>query len=102
MYMLAGLRSLFIKALVHDYDSADVIIEQWNKECDKVWEYKNEVVAETFYKTAPKVGTWRLESDEEMPDPMFKIVQCSECSEFAYRPYKFCPNCGATMKGLEK
>ena len=46
-------------------------------------------------------GKWKLESDEEMPDFMFKLVVCSECGEKANHTYKFCPNCGIEMNGLE-
>ena len=45
-----------------------------------------------------KHGTWRLETDEEEPNPMFKLVKCSACGNKANHTYKFCPNCGAKMK----
>ena len=103
MYMLAGLRTLFLKALNndlnHDHYTKLALIEQWNKECDKVYEYKNEIVREVYYKTAPKVGTWRLQTDEEEPNPMFKLVVCSNCNKTANSTYDFCPECGADMKG---
>lgn len=45
---------------------------------------------------APVVhGTWSLESDEEMPNFMFKLVICSVCGEKANHTYNYCPNCGA-------
>lgn len=44
-----------------------------------------------------KHGSWRLETDEEMYDPMFKLVVCSECNETANDTYRFCPNCGSKM-----
>ena len=47
-----------------------------------------------------KNGTWRLENNEEMPDPMFKLVICSECNQAASGCYNFCPHCGTPMKGL--
>ena len=46
-------------------------------------------------------GKWILESDEEMPDPTFKLVICSECFKKANHTYKFCPHCGSEMKGLD-
>lgn len=50
--------------------------------------------------TAPVVhGAWSLESDEEMPDFMFKLVICSACGEKANHTYNYCPNCGAKMDG---
>ena len=42
-------------------------------------------------------GKWRLETDEEMPNPMFKLVVCTYCNEKANNTYKFCPNCGKNM-----
>ena len=42
-------------------------------------------------------GKWRLETDEEMPDPMFKLVVCTNCNETANSTYMFCPNCGKQM-----
>jgi hypothetical protein len=44
-----------------------------------------------------RYGTWRLETDEEEPNPMFKFVVCSACNEKSNTAYKFCPNCGAKM-----
>lgn len=45
-----------------------------------------------------KRGEWRIETDEEMPLPMFKLVICSNCNETANNTYNYCPNCGAYMK----
>lgn len=45
-----------------------------------------------------RYGTWRLETDEEEPNPMFKFVVCSACNEKSNTAYKYCPNCGAKMK----
>ncbi len=42
-------------------------------------------------------GTWRLETDDEMLDYMFKLVACSECREKTSQTYPFCPYCGAKM-----
>ena len=46
-------------------------------------------------------GKWILESDEEMPEPTFKLVICSKCFKKANHTYKFCPHCGSEMKGLD-
>lgn len=46
-----------------------------------------------------KHGKWRLEPDEEMPHPMFKLVVCSNCSNKANSTYNYCPNCGVKMDG---
>ena len=44
-------------------------------------------------------GRWRIETDEEEPNPMFKLVVCSACKEKANDTYNYCPNCGAKMDG---
>ena len=44
-------------------------------------------------------GTWHLETDTEEPNPMFKLVVCSACEGKSNTTYKFCPNCGADMRG---
>jgi hypothetical protein len=44
---------------------------------------------------------WRVETDEEEPNPMFKHVVCSACGQSANEPYKYCPECGAKMRGIE-
>ena len=43
-------------------------------------------------------GKWRLETTEEMPDPMFKLAVCTYCDEKANNTYKFCPHCGKFMQ----
>lgn len=44
-----------------------------------------------------KHGKWRLETDEEMPNPMFKLVECSVCKEKTGHTFNYCPNCGAKV-----
>jgi hypothetical protein len=51
-------------------------------------------------KLSNKQATWRLETDEECPNPMFKLVICSNCKESANNTYKFCPYCGYEMTRL--
>ena len=46
-----------------------------------------------------KHGKWSLESDKDMPNPMFKLVVCSVCNEKANHTYNYCPTCGARMDG---
>ena len=103
MYMLTGLRTLFLKALTHELTSHEKLhlIDEWNKECDKVFEYKNEIVSEYKRKTAPKVGTW------EPSTRGFGFAGDYECS-ICHSPsgikhfynstkYQYCPDCGAKM-----
>lgn len=99
MYMLAGLRTLFLEALNNDLNdslySKMLLVERWNKECDKVYEYKNEIVAEMFYKTAPKIRTWvKAECSEKDGDS-----NCSVCGHWDWSDCKYCSNCGAKMEG---
>ena len=47
-------------------------------------------------------GEWRLETDTEEPNPMFKLVVCSNCNSKANHTYPYCPHCGAKMDGGNK
>lgn len=98
-------RYIDVEPVIHKYEEA--IKELWN-ECHAPasWSDAYDCVIEDLA-DAPTVdvkevvyGTWRLETDEECPDPMSKLVICSNCSEAANSSYKFCPNCGATMTKL--
>ena len=44
-----------------------------------------------------KYGTWRVETDEEEPNPMFKHVVCSICGGTSGTTFRYCPCCGAKM-----
>lgn len=48
-----------------------------------------------------KYGTWQLETDEEEPNHMFKLVVCSVCNKKSHTTYNYCPNCGAKMGGAK-
>jgi hypothetical protein len=50
-----------------------------------------------FINKEAECGTWRLETDEEEPNPMFKLEVCSACNEKANTTYRYCPNCGVKM-----
>jgi hypothetical protein len=54
-----------------------------------------------FINKEAECGTWRLETDEEEPNPMFKLVVCSACNEKANTTYRYCPNCGVKMGGVK-
>ena len=54
-------------------------------------------LTENIIKELQPHGTWRAETDEEEPNPMFKWVVCSACNGKSNTTYKFCPNCGADM-----
>ena len=60
------------------------------------------VIAKDLIQKAPVVdvapvahGEWRLETDTEQPNPMFKLVVCSNCNSKANHTYPYCPYCGA-------
>ena len=96
MYMLSGLRELFLEALDTDLNGKPYtrlgLMERWNKECDEVYRYKNEIVDEYKTKNTPKVGTWI--------DYSSTMMKCSNCGRYTPRyKYEFCPHCGANMKG---
>ena len=44
-----------------------------------------------------KYGTWRAETDDEEPNPMFKHAVCSVCNGTSGTAFKYCPHCGAKM-----
>ena len=48
MAMLDGLRDLFMKALFDENDviSRKILVDQWNKECEEVYKYKESLKAE--------------------------------------------------------
>jgi hypothetical protein len=46
-------------------------------------------------------GEWGLETNEEEPNYMFKLVVCSVCNKKANQAYSFCPHCGADMRGVK-
>lgn len=73
------------------------------KELDKAptWDgHTPEEAINRISKLANKQAVWRLETDEECPLPMFKLVICSNCKEPTNETHKFCPHCGYKMTGL--
>ena len=111
MAMLNGLRDLFMKALFDENDviSRKILVDQWNKECEEVYKYKESLKAEQNYIHAPRDGEWELHSDEyEICATEFVCSNCKESfvtndlnDEQFLEMMKFCPNCGARMKGGE-
>lgn len=69
--------------------------------CGGCARYKAEDVADTLISKGVigqvRHGEWRLETDEECSNPMFKLVVCSCCGEKANNVYHYCPSCGAEM-----
>lgn len=48
-------------------------------------------------------GKWELDNFFAQP-AAFRVMRCSECGhqKVPGHTYRFCPNCGAMMKGAEK
>lgn len=67
--------------------------KSWIKSIEKIsGELQSTGIEEPTY-----YGKWRLETNEEMPNPMFKLVVCTVCNNKANNTYKFCPHCGELM-----
>lgn len=99
MAMLDGLRDLFMKALFDENDviSRKILVDQWNKECEEVYKYKESLKAEQNYIHAPREGEWI-----EVENVFLYRYKCSLCENVMLGKMKnFCPNCGARMKGGE-
>lgn len=93
MLMLDGLKSLFLEALnLGDNRYAKLaLILRWNKECDKVWQYKNDLLEECKLTYRPKTGAWSNYSST--------MMECSNCKKHVpYHRYTFCPHCGSKNK----
>ena len=98
MYTLAGLKNIFLQALNNDLNDAPysklLLIERWNKECDKVYEHKNELVDEYKTKLAPKTGAWiKSECSEKDGNAI-----CSICRHWDWDDCNYCSNCGSKNK----
>ena len=55
-------------------------------------------IVEHKFKTVGE-GEWILETNEEEPNPMFKLVVCSKCGSKANHTYPYCPHCGSHNGG---
>lgn len=98
---------------MNEYIERETVIEALQK-CEKMADiYSVKPTLNDFknaiYNLAPAAdvepvrhGKWRLETNEEEPDPMFKLVVCSNCNLKANYTYFYCPNCGAKMDGGNK
>ena len=89
-------RRHLIWALGVDYDGCNTV-ESLKALIDELVSY-TQLPREQVPDITSRIGRWVLESDEEEPNPMFKLVKCSACGDKANHTYKFCPNCGAKMK----
>lgn len=68
MGMLDGMRTVFLEALSFaDERSRAALVEQWNKECQTVYEYKKQLIAEEHYKAAHNKSGW-ISVEERLPD----------------------------------
>lgn len=89
-------RRHLIWALGVDYDGCNTV-KSLKELIDELVSY-TQLPREQIPDITSRTGRWVLESDEEEPNPMFKLVKCSACGDKANHTYKFCPNCGAKMR----
>ena len=89
-------RRHLIWALGVDYDGCNTV-ESLKELIDELVSY-TQLPREQVPDITSRTGNWVLESDEEEPNPMFKLVKCSTCGNKANHTYKFCPHCGAKMR----
>ncbi len=89
-------RRHLIWAIGCDYDGCNTV-KSLKELIDELVSY-TQLPREQIPDITSRTGRWILESDEEEPNPMFKLVKCSACGDKANHTYKFCPNCGAKMR----
>ena len=89
-------RRHLIWALGVDYDGCNTV-KSLKELIDELVSY-TQLPEDQIPDITSRTGRWNLESDEEEPNPMFKLVKCTACGDKANHTYKFCPNCGAKMK----
>ena len=89
-------RRHLIWAIGVDYDGCNTV-ESLKSLIDELVSY-TQLPSEEIPDITSRTGTWRLETDAEEANPMFKCVVCSACNKTANKPYKYCPECGAKMK----
>lgn len=89
-------RRHLIWAIGCDYDGCNTV-KSLKELIDELVSY-TQLPREQVPDITSRTGHWVLESDEEEPNPMFKLVKCSTCGNKANHTYKFCPNCGAKMR----
>lgn len=66
--MLDGLKPVFLEALRFvDAKIRPALVEQWNKECQAVYEYKKQLIAEEHYKAAHNGSGW-ISVEERLPN----------------------------------
>jgi hypothetical protein len=92
-------RRHLIWALGVDYDGCNTV-KSLKELIDELVSY-TQLPEDQIPDITSRTGRWVLESDEEEPNPMFKLVKCSACGDKANHTYKFCPNCGAKMRSDE-
>lgn len=67
MTMLDGARSVFLEALSFaDERTRAALVEKWSLECQAVYEYKKQLIAEEHYKSAHNKTEW-ISVEERLP-----------------------------------
>ena len=65
--------------------------------CQKCQETTERVLANAKAKAEPTQGEWHKEYADELC--LIATYTCSECGSMELSEFKYCPNCGAKMKG---
>lgn len=79
---------------------ADALIQY----CDDKWIPLNvdAVNAQPTIEPEQKKGKWKTAYlDHEAMGERPKVLYCSECNQCIAYPTRYCPNCGAEMRGAE-
>lgn len=74
MTMLDGLKPVFLEALSFaDERTRAALVEKWSLECQAVYEYKKQLIAEEHYKAAHNKTEW-ISVDERLPEGKSPII----------------------------
>lgn len=85
MTMLDGLKPVFLEALhFADERTRAALVEKWNLECQAVYEYKKQLIAEEHYKAAHNKSEW-VSVEERLPEDVYggdrKIITVLVCTK---------------------
>lgn len=71
MTMLDGLKPVFLEALhFADERTRAALVEKWNLECQAVYEYKKQLIAEEHYKAAHNKSEW-ISVEDRLPEDVY-------------------------------
>ena len=92
-----------ITTIFCDVPSADITETETCKRCqesiDTVLNRQGERIKELEASAEAVQGEWDTMIADGTDGSHWHEYECSNCGEVVLRPYNFCPNCGARMKG---